>query len=46
MTFDKYCEYTEMANYVFFMHISRMVLMMKLINKSVKIREHERNLKQ
>ena len=46
LSFEKYCEFIEQSNYAFYMHISRMTLMMKLINKSVKIREYERDLKQ
>lgn len=44
--FEKYCEFIESANYVFYMHITRMTLLMKLINKSVEIRRFERDVKQ
>ena len=45
LTIEKYTEYHENINYTLLLHIIRMTLLVKLVNKSQNLRNLERNLK-
>ena len=46
LAFDKYADFQEAMNYTFMLHCMRMVLLIKLVNKSTQLRAQERAQKQ